>query len=315
MRRRLRDLTLATNAGRDSEVQLAMVAPTWRAARTGRDRGLAWLLGRLEERQLDARAKVTTGVAARFVKLATKLRPRLETVQLVVRTGRGQPLLFSDVTRELSLKYVERLGERLKAVRDGETVVEAHAARIAAKRLRYLWEPLSRRVPRARALVGRLKQLQDVLGEVHDMQVLSEEIASSLAAHQKAVSASGTPSGLRALRRIAQEQAGLSFTSFQAQWSNGRAAGFLSPRGRSGPKSGVRRSGQGRLFLFPGSGSSAKSSLVDSRLTDLSELLVCRFLLPEVLPQQLLGLGVTQERGVGTEAAIGGDLVMLHPLG
>ena len=75
--------------------------------------------------------------------------------------------------------------------------------------------------------MGRLKRLQDVLGEVHDMQVLTEEITSSLAAHEKAASPSGTTSGLRALRRMAQEQAGLSFTSFQAQWSNGRAAGFL----------------------------------------------------------------------------------------
>jgi len=226
MRHRLRDLTLATNAGRDSEVQLEWLRQRAGQLAPGETEGLAWLVGRLEERQFDARAKVTTGVAARFVKLATKLRPRLETVQLVVRTGRGRPLL-SDVTRELSLGYAERLGERLEAVKDGEAVAEAHAARIAAKRLRYLWEPLSRRVPRARTLVGRLKRLQDVLGEVHDMQVLTEEITSSLAAHEKAASPSGTTSGLRALRRLAQEQAGLSFTSFQAQWSNGRAAGFL----------------------------------------------------------------------------------------
>src|SRR6185503_11507583 len=124
-----------------------------------------------------------------------------------VRTGRGRPLLFSDVSRELSLKYVEGLGERLEAVRDGAAVAEAHAARIAAKRLRYLWEPLSRRVPRARALVGRLKQLQDALGELHDMQVLTEKITASIATQEKAESPSGTLPGLRSLRRIAQEQA------------------------------------------------------------------------------------------------------------
>jgi CHAD domain-containing protein len=226
MRRRLRNLTLATNAGRDSEVQLGWLRQRAGQLAPGETEGLTWLVGRLEERQFDARAKVTAGVAARFDKLASKLRPRLETVQLVVRTGRGRPLLFSDITRARRLKYVEQLGEHLELVRDGEAVAEAHAARIAAKRLRYLWEPLSRRVPRARALVGRLKQLQDVLGEVHDMQVLTEEITASLA-QQKSESPSGTEPGLRTLRRMAQEQAGLSFTSFQAKWSNGRAAGFL----------------------------------------------------------------------------------------
>jgi CHAD domain-containing protein len=229
MRRRLRDLTLATNAGRDGEVQLEWLRQ--RAGRLGLEEteGLAWLVGRLEGRQFDARAKVTSGAAARFVKLAAKVRPRLETVQLTVRTGRGQPrFLFSDATGELIGSYVEQLGERIEAVRNGQDVAEAHAARIAAKRLRYLLEPLSPRVPRVRALVGRLKRLQDVLGNLHDMQVMTEEITSVLAALQKAEVPSGAPSGLLALRRIAQEQAGLSFTSFQSQWPNGRAASFLN---------------------------------------------------------------------------------------
>ncbi len=229
MRRRLRNLTLATNAGRDSEVQLE-----WLHQRAGQlepeeIEGLAWLVGRLEGRQFDSRAKVTSSVAARFVKLAAKLRPRLETVRLEVRTGRGRPrFLLSDATRELTTGYVERLEKRLEAVRDGDAVAEAHAARIAAKRLRYLWEPLSRRVPRVRALVGRLKQLQDVLGDLHDMQVLTEEITASLAALQNGELPSGASSGLLALRRLAQEHAARSFTSFQAHWQNGRAANFLS---------------------------------------------------------------------------------------
>lgn len=228
MRRRLRELTLATNAGRDSAVQLEWLQQRAGQLGPGETEGLAWLVGRLEGRQFDARGKVTASVVARFARLAGKLRPRLETVHLVVRTGRGQPRpLFSDATAELISSYVEQLGERLEAVGGAESVAEAHAARIAAKRLRYLLEPLPRRVPRVRALVGRLKQLQDVLGNLHDMQVLAGEIASSLAALQKVELPSGALAGLLALQGMAEEYAGASFTSFESHWSNGRAASFL----------------------------------------------------------------------------------------
>jgi CYTH domain-containing protein len=66
-------------------------------------------------------------------------------------------------------------------VRSPADVVAAHEARILAKRLRYLLEPLRTTDvgEETTALVKHLKGLQDILGELHDAHVLSEELAAA----------------------------------------------------------------------------------------------------------------------------------------
>jgi hypothetical protein len=107
---------------------------------------------------------------------------------------------------------------------------EAHRARIAAKRLRYLLEPLVRRAPGTKGLTTQLKGLQDVLGHLHDLHVMSEEIASSLTALSRspAERPSGAESGLRALERLANEQESAAFASFKAHWGEQRGSGFFA---------------------------------------------------------------------------------------
>jgi CHAD domain-containing protein len=229
-RRQLRDLTVATNPGRDTEVKLAWLHQQAERLGVGESEGLGWLIGRLEGRSYEAREQVTGEVARRFLKLATKLRRRLGSFQVEVRAGREQkPQSFGAVTSGLIRSHITDLAESLAAVVQPENVAEAHAARINAKRLRYLLEPLTRRVPGVKAVVGRLKQVQDVLGNLHDLHVLAEEIDGSLAA----LSRSGSDrqlmvkSGLLALQRLANEQAGESFAAFREGWADGRAARLL----------------------------------------------------------------------------------------
>jgi hypothetical protein len=121
------------------------------------------------------------------------------------------------------------LAEDLKAVRRVGDVSEAHTARIAAKRLRYLLEPVSRRVRGIKTLVGRLKELQDVLGDLRDRQVLADEIASSLAAlaQSRPDRASGPQAGLLALQGLANEHAAASFAEFDARWTHDHATRFF----------------------------------------------------------------------------------------
>ena len=231
MRRRLRDLTLSTNPGRDVEVQLEWLHRQAGRLGPGETEGLAWLIGRLEGRKYESIDQVTTEIGERFLKAAGKLRPSLGTFQMEVRTGREpRPPSFGEATGRLVRDSAGELSERLKAVASPEHVSEAHATRIRAKRLRYLLDPLSRRVAGAKAMVGRLKRLQDLLGQVHDMQVLIQEIELSLAALSRGVTdrpLAARP-GLEALRRMASEEAGDSFASFQAEWTNDRAARFLA---------------------------------------------------------------------------------------
>jgi CHAD domain-containing protein len=231
MRRRLRKLTLATNAGRDAEVHLSWLRN--QAGRLGPEHteGLAWLIGRLEGRKYETLDTATADVGRRFVKLGARLRPRLAVLRIEVRRGRGSERpSFRQVTGDLICHHVAELSENLKAVRTAEDMVEAHQARIAAKRLRYLLEPLVRRVTGVKALIAHLKGLQDVLGQLHDMHVMAEEIASSLTPLSTGLTGypSGAEPGLRALERLAQEQGAAAFASFEAHWRDQHGSRFFA---------------------------------------------------------------------------------------
>jgi len=231
MRGRLRKLTLATNAGRDAEVHLNWLRK--QAVRLGPEhtQGLAWLIGRLEGWKYETLDRATAKVGQRFMKLAAKLRPRLEILRIEVRRGRGNERpSFRQVTADLICRHAAELGENLKAVRTEENMEEGHRARIAAKRLRYLLEPLVRRLPGTKGVIVQLKDLQDVLGHLHDMHVMSEEIASSLTALPRSPTErpSGTEPGLRALEQLAKEQGAAAYASFRAQWGDQRGSRFVA---------------------------------------------------------------------------------------
>ena len=230
MRRRLRKLTLATNAGRDAEVHLGWLRN--QAGRLGPEHteGLAWLIGRLEGRRSETLETVTLDVGRQFKKVAARFRPRLGILRIEVGRGRGSARpTFRQATAELIRRHAAELGEYLKAVRTQEHMKEAHQARIAAKRLRYLLEPLVRRAAGTKGLTTQLKGLQDVLGQLHDMHVMSEEIASSLTAlpQRSAQRPSGAEPGLRALERLANEQELSAFASFEAHWGDQSGSRFF----------------------------------------------------------------------------------------
>lgn len=230
IRQRLRDLTTATNAGRDAEVQLGWLQQQTGRLGPGELEGLAWLIGRLEGRKVEALNAVTSDVADRFTKTASRLRPRLRTFRAEVRVGAGRDRRsFGPVTGELVRSHAAALGEALRAMGGQQNAAEAHATRIAAKRLRYLLEPLVRRAPGIKRLVGRLKELQDVLGDLHDMQVLSQEIGSSLAllAQGRPERTRGATAGLNAVNRMVDEKASSCLADFHTRWNSAQAERFF----------------------------------------------------------------------------------------
>lgn len=246
MRRRLRDITAATNAARDAQVQLAWLHQ--QAGDLGGEvEGLAWLVGRLEGRRFEVMQGNTTDVAGEFSRAASKLRPRLQTFRVVVRPDGGSELRsFGHATGALIKSHALALKEGLAAV-GPENERDAHIARIAAKRLRYLLDPLVRRAPRGKSLIGRLKELQDVLGDLHDVQILSQEIASSLELLSQS-NPDETPRaipGLLALQGMAQARAVTLYAQFQTRWAAkpadqflGRVAEFALTLGKTDPPRG-----------------------------------------------------------------------------
>ena len=224
----LRKLMRATNAGRDAEVQLTWLRKQGERMHPEEAQGLFWLIGRLEGRKSESLDSTTVEVSRQFGKAAAKFRRRLGTLKVEIEPGPGkrQPT-FGQVTAQAIRQHVARLEKDLKQVRSSADIKQAHRARVAIKRLRYLLEPVARRHPRARDLVSRLKETQDQLGELHDLHILSEEIAASRRTVSEGHPDHQSEPGLRSLERLAQEQVAAAFEGFNSFWGGDRASRFL----------------------------------------------------------------------------------------
>ena len=179
-RRALRDLAAETTVARDTEVQLAWLSGQTEQVRSTHRPALTWLVERLEQRHREAYAGVRGETLRRFVEIEPKLRERL--LRYVARLEESTPRrVFATEAGELVRHAGDALHAGLAAVRSPADVEAAHEARILAKRLRYLLEPLRATDvgEETTALVKHLKGLQDILGELHDAHVLSQELASA----------------------------------------------------------------------------------------------------------------------------------------
>jgi CHAD domain-containing protein/CYTH domain-containing protein len=185
LRRRLRDLARDTGDSRDLEVHLSWLADQRRSLGRRQRLGLDWLVSDLERRKADTDRVLAKDVDGRFTRLEVKLTRALESYRENLRLrkdGRAAPLpVFAEALAPRVRTAARDLEGHLGHVRSERDVREGHEARIAAKRLRYLLEPVMKIIPGTADIVDRLKALQDVLGDLHDAQVFGTEI-SKLAA-------------------------------------------------------------------------------------------------------------------------------------
>lgn len=245
LRRRLRDLAASTGPGRDTEVQIEWLRGRSRHLGSYHRAGLAWLLGRLEERMRAANEEMSGRLPRELPRVEADLRERLSTYRTEIHLAQPSPTL-AEVTAGILRLQAAELESHLARVDGPEDENEAHEARISAKRLRYLLEPFE--LPEAAALVKRTKKLQEILGELHDAHVLETELSESLqiAASERVrrlleVSLSEAPddallraerrrvreSGLLALARLNRARRNRLFAELEADWLEGRAAGFF----------------------------------------------------------------------------------------
>jgi CHAD domain-containing protein len=218
MRRRLRDLARATNDGRDVEVQLGWLAKQAERLSADDSRGFFWLVGRLEDRKQRTHDRAVADVARRYRKAGGKLRRALGVLRIQLQSGQDQRLpALHKVTGALARQQIARLRDDLSRIRGADDAEQAHRTRISLKRLRYLLEPIARRNRRAGALVRRFKDAQDLLGEHHDMHVLSSTVAA-LRSGVSGSSFAGLDTGLATVVRLADEAALAAFDRFNAIW-------------------------------------------------------------------------------------------------
>ena len=181
-RRRLRKLARATNAARDAEVQIgwfrersARFTPAQRAA-------LAPFRARLRSRRRSELAHAQQKLQRWFGKLERKLRRRLAALQVDAGPHEAP---FRAVAAATLVQYAGELEARLAKVTQSTDADQLHATRIAAKRVRYLLEPVEPGLPDGAPLIERLKRLQDLFGtltDAHELDVALQDEGGAVSA-------------------------------------------------------------------------------------------------------------------------------------
>jgi CHAD domain-containing protein len=177
-RRQLREIAAATGSARDAEVQLAWLEGCASGLTPAQREACEWLARGLRARARREYAQVRGVVRQRFERLVGSTTEALATF-----TGRldGGEATFATVAADHLQAAMSALDEALASVRSADDVESAHRARILAKRLRYLLEPLRGDAHAdATPSVKTLKRLQELLGELHDAHVLADVLARAL---------------------------------------------------------------------------------------------------------------------------------------
>lgn len=237
-RKRIQRLASATNVGRDSEVQIEWLVSQADTLQAREQKGLRWLLDTLEARRDRAYDEAQQQIARDFRMEKRDITKRLSSYEPHAILDEPEPhRSFIEVTGELLEQHADALQVHLTHVQSPNDEEEAHQARIEAKKLRYLIEPLGKSVEGVRPLVSDLKKLQDILGDLHDSHVLTNEI--ELATKE---AASPYTSGLLALTQRSGERRDRLFEALRKGWLGGNPAEFFR---RVGIQAGRMQRGHG----------------------------------------------------------------------
>lgn len=242
--RRLGRMARESNAGRDAEVLLAWLATTEPELSARDHRAVKWLIERFQRQEREVESDLEARLKRDFQRTRERLEDRLSMYRIDVHVHGGvREPLFGSVIAHLVRDSADDLRRRIKRVRSVDDIDEAHQARIAGKRLRYLIDPIAPHVAGGPELLNRLRNLQNILGDLHDAHVwlsvlrhvvadlaLEEgrQMASAITEQERRrKKRSGPPrSGLVSLGRLAHERAGVAFDRFVTQWMEGGAKGF-----------------------------------------------------------------------------------------
>lgn len=166
LRRQLREVARATSVGRDAEVCLVWLEQQHDAVvGAGYDR----LRAQLERSRDDAYVHVREDVLVAVADVERRSRRWLKDIRRNGRDRPGTKTSYAVATSERLHRYIARVAADLTRIGGVSDTVAIHNARIRAKRLRYLLEPLAdAAVPAASAAVAGLKVFQDQTGFLCD---------------------------------------------------------------------------------------------------------------------------------------------------
>ncbi len=242
LRRRLQKIASQTDIARETEVMLTWIESHPDLFIPEHHPEIKIFVESLVERQIRGYGSAGEAMVRDFPEVDSELRTILgdesrykqgpDTDRYTERVGTVAREQARDMSKKLS---------RVRWISDAD---RAHRARISAKRLRYLLEPLSSQIREVKERVHELQDLQDRLGDLHDLHVLENQIGFHLDAYRRddsalveqlAEYASGAVASpkksehdalLALAGRVKTEQQAL-YAPLQEQWLGERAAPFI----------------------------------------------------------------------------------------
>ena len=216
--RRLSKIADATGATRDATVHLEWLRDERRALSARQRVGHSLIRKRMQKKRRDG-SDSALSAATEFHAMIAKLRRRLKVYRCDVLAP-DPPARFGAIVALRLLTESESLRRDLAAIRQATDIDASHRARIAAKRLRYVAEPVSKLANNGAAIIDTLKTLQDALGDLHDVHVLSPEIEAAVE------DADARPGLLRLSRRL-QERGARAYADIEQHWLQDAGASFF----------------------------------------------------------------------------------------
>ena len=183
VRKRLRRLTRSTNVARDTDVQIEWLTEGREELQGPERPGADWLLRKLRGRKRQSYRAAAVDLRRDFARAVELMRKRMRDPSV-----EEDQLEFRAAFLEVLEPAVAECRGRLVEISGAADIQNVHRARVQAKRLRYLVEPLRELSAGSRDFLKQLKVLQRLLGELHDVHVLEDELAAAVedAAKEKA---------------------------------------------------------------------------------------------------------------------------------
>jgi CHAD domain-containing protein/CYTH domain-containing protein len=197
LRRRMRALARTTNDARDAEVQVHWIEARRQRISPTQQVGVKWFRSRVEQQRDEAYLIGLEAIEHVFPRLDRRVRDALSAAAADPFGGTGTAVTFAAALGALLQQHEATLFHEMSGIRQPGDEGTVHTTRISAKRLRYLLELIAGERAPAKRGVARLKDLQDILGDLHDAQVVGVEFAAAceLAAAEHARRLSGLDEG------------------------------------------------------------------------------------------------------------------------
>ena len=218
-RRRLSAIADATSATRDATVHLEWLRKE-RAALTARQRvKLSWLREWLETQRKNG-SEAALAAPRDLDAMSARLTRRLSVYRCPVVAHERAARFGTSLAAQL-LKASDELQGDLAAIHYATDIDECHRARIAAKRLRHVMEPVSEVASEGNTTIEALKMLQDSLGDLHDTHVFLKEIASR-------GRGTAAPPGMVHLARRLHARGARAYATVERDWLNDAGASVFA---------------------------------------------------------------------------------------